>query len=219
VIVRCTASALIIRSLPVINEGTDTGKRFIRDQTALAYGDCEKDWIYVDAPAGRGWVAKAHVDEEVEFISPAWPSVPTGRTAVEALYGKPGNALCYAGRATLPASLPLSWQPATKITVFACHKLIEDVFTSFFKQIFDRQLWALLEDFGGCYNYRVVRGSTNVSTHAYGIGIDINTKSNALGKPPKMDQRIVAIGDDHGLLWGGNWNRPDGMHFQRARGI
>lgn len=216
---RCTATALIIRSLPVADGGTDTTRRVIKGQTVTLYGESYDDaWIYVDAPAGRGWVAKQYIEAISETIaSPAWPKVPNGLEEIKALFGEPGKPLCYAGRARLPAPLKLSWED-TKITVFACHKLMEDVFTSVYQNVFDRGLWELLEDFGGCYNFRPVKSSSKISTHAWGISTDQNTKSNPLGAVPKMDRRLVAVFEDHGFIWGGNWSRPDGMHHQFAKG-
>lgn len=217
-LVKGTASALIIRSLPTSEGGTDTTRRLIKGQVAQVFGNSlDNEWVYVEAPAGRGWVSKQYTESVSESVdtSAAWPKVPSGLAGIEALYGKPGSAMCYAGRARFPEPLKLSWND-DKVKVFACHKLVEDVMTSVFQAIHDRGLWDLLEDFGGCYNYRQVKASSKVSTHAWGISVDINTRSNPLGAVPQMDQRIVSVFADHGFVWGGRWSRPDGMHFQRA---
>lgn len=77
----------------------------------------------------------------------------------------------------------------------------------------------MLEDFGGCYNCREQRGRTvKSSTHSWGIGIDLNTLQNPLGRKPKMPAEITAIFKEHGFVWGGTWSRPDGMHYQYATG-
>lgn len=220
--VRCTASALKLRTLPQLDADTDSGKRLIRDQLAGVFGkSLDAEWLYVSAPAGVGWVSREYVEEaadQPDLPTPKWPHVPNGRDELERLFGPPGGAICQAGRAHLPKSLRISWEPTQNVTVFACHKLVEDVLSSAFAAINNKGLWDLLVAYGGCYNYRQIKASTHLSTHAWGIAVDLNPEQNALGAAPTMDQRIVAIFRDHGFKWGGEFSRPDGMHFQRATG-
>lgn len=222
-LVVCTASALKIRSLPRVEVGTDTGKRMIRAQSAVVSGtSLDGEWLYVDAPAGRGWTSKAYL-ETIEahpstFVAdPAWPKVPHGYSEIVRIFGTPGSAPCSAGRVELPAPLKLAWSEE-EVRIVSCHKLLEDVFTSVFAQIYDRGLWDELENFGGIYNSRTITSSQKISTHSWGISGDFDTLDNPLGKSPRMHPTIVAIFDDHGFQWGGKWNRPDGMHFQYATG-
>lgn len=220
-IVRCDASALVVRSLPVVDAGSDTGKRMIRAQTASVHGkSLDGQWLYVDASAARGWVSGKHVTEVVDTVLPsaAWPKVPHGLEEIKAVFGKPGKPICSAGRIHLPAPLKLSWENST-VKIIACHKLVEDVFTSVFNQLHARGLWTAVENFGGIFQVRAIKGGKKISTHAWGISADIDTLDNALGdRTPEMDPRIIAIFEDHGFYWGGNFSRPDGMHFQRATG-
>lgn len=227
--VRCTASALKIRSLPTLGLGSDTGKRMIHRQIATVYGESlDEKWAYVDAPAGRGWCSKDYLEDLVPTVDPitsgGWPKVPNGLAEIYRIFGSPGSAAASAGRCQLPAPLKLGWVN-TSVSVFACHKLVEDVFESFFNEVYRRGLYncidsiaACIETFDGAYNDRTVTASQKVSTHAWGIAFDINASKNPLGRKPTMDPRIVAIGRDHQLVWGGQWKRPDGMHFQYATG-
>lgn len=68
--------------------------------------------------------------------------------------------------------------------------------------------------YGGCYNPRYSRISGFLSRHAYGEAIDMNTLANCQGCVPRMDCRVVQIFRRHGFAWGGNFRRPDGMHFE-----
>lgn len=219
--VQCTASALRIRSLPVVGTSTDTGKRLIHEQTAIAYGESlDSKWAYIDAPAGRGWCSTQYLDVLVGppvFTSPAWPKVPTGYAEIVRIFGSPGSAPCSSGRVTLPASLKLGWADQT-VSRVACHKLLEDVLTSVFNEIHRRGYWELIETFDGIYNDRTVTKSQKISIHSWGLGPDLNASTNRLGAKPTMDSRIIAIFQDHGFVWGGQWSRPDGMHFQYAKG-
>jgi hypothetical protein len=71
-------------------------------------------------------------------------------------------------------------------------------------------------DYGGCFAARVIPGSPGdaLSAHAWGAAIDINVSANQVGAPPHQDPRLVAIFKRWGFTWGGNWMRPDGMHFE-----
>jgi hypothetical protein len=220
--VRTTASALIIRSEPKIAGGTDTGARIMAGQVVPAWGQTfDGGWMYVDAPAGRGWASASLLEEAAPGDAPdttKWPPVPHGLVAIRKTFGEPGGPRAQAGRVKMPASLPLSWDPKKTITSFACHELVADPMEGAFREVHRRGLWTLLEDWGGCYNDRTARGLGKKSTHAWGIAVDVAANSNPLGRKPKLDKQIVAIFEDHNFLWGGRWSRPDGMHFQYATG-
>ena len=81
-----------------------------------------------------------------------------------------------------------------------------------------------LHIFSGAWNIRNMRGGSALSTHAYGVAIDIAAPYNALGKKPGYNKHsftekslIVKAFQEEGWVWGGPWSRPDGMHFQAAR--
>lgn len=226
--VTCTATALKIRSLPTLSPDSDTGKRMFGTQVALVYGESlDQEWLYVDAPAGRGWCSKQYLTpitvdtknpaDELVLLSPGWPKVPTGYNEIVEIFGKPGKAVCSAGRVRLPAPLKLSWADQS-VRVLACHKLLEDVFTNVFDQLYHKNLWGYLKTTGGIYEPRTVTSSQKTSTHAWGIAIDLNPHENPLGAKPVMNERVILVFEDHGFVWGGNWSRPDGMHFQYAKG-
>lgn len=68
--------------------------------------------------------------------------------------------------------------------------------------------------YGGCYAPRYSRISGYLSRHAYGMALDTNTVSNCQGCRPQMHCDVVRIFRRHGFAWGGNFRRPDGMHFE-----
>lgn len=85
-------------------------------------------------------------------------------------------------------------------------------------QVFRRGLASLIRpgDYGGCFAARVIPGSPGeaLSAHAWGAAIDINVSTNQVGASPHQGPRLVAIFKRWGFTWGGNWMRPDGMHFE-----
>ena len=96
-----------------------------------------------------------------------------------------------------------------------CHRLMWEPLEGALNQILEEGLeeYLIIEEWrssGGCYAPRRINrfdAGGSISRHAWGIAIDINTKS---GYPP----RVVEIFNDWGFAWGGTWTSPDEMHFE-----
>ena len=80
----------------------------------------------------------------------------------------------------------------------------------------------------GTFYWRKVRGSSRLSSHSYGIAIDIAVKQSDYWKwgNPKANEtdtidyknriplKLVEIFEKHGFIWGGRWYHYDTMHFE-----
>ncbi|WP_026999445.1 M15 family metallopeptidase [Eisenibacter elegans] len=76
----------------------------------------------------------------------------------------------------------------------------------------------------GTFNWRFVSGTQNLSTHSFGIAIDINVnysdywqwapKGQALVYKNRIPWEIVEVFEQHGFIWGGKWYHYDTMHFE-----
>ena len=64
------------------------------------------------------------------------------------------------------------------------------------------------------YNNRDIRGGEQKSNHAYGLAVDINALTNVLGTEGDMPQEVILQWEIEGGDWGGDWARPDPMHFE-----
>ena len=64
------------------------------------------------------------------------------------------------------------------------------------------------------YHNRDIRGGDSKSNHAYGIAVDVNALTNVLGTSGDMPAEVVAQWEIEGGDWGGDWSRPDPMHFE-----
>lgn len=116
----------------------------------------------------------------------------------------------------LPFSMKLSWDPTIIVTKIRCHHLLTDQFLNVFKSILDENLDNQCQYFGGCYSFRAKRGTKKISTHAWGIAIDLNPDTNQMRTTGDMNQRITEIFESFGFVWGGEFKDP--MHFQFVKG-
>jgi hypothetical protein len=84
------------------------------------------------------------------------------------------------------------------------------------QEIEERGWDTLIQSYDGCFSARTVARSPTAapSQHAYGAAIDINASTNPYGARPSMDERIVAVFERRGFLWGGRFLIADGMHFE-----
>ena len=65
------------------------------------------------------------------------------------------------------------------------------------------------------YENRGVRGQvSSKSNHAFGLAVDVNALTNVLGTTGDMPAEVVAQWEVEGGDWGGDWSRPDPMHFE-----
>jgi hypothetical protein len=101
-----------------------------------------------------------------------------------------------------------------------CHRRFMEDLVQAMRQVQREGLASLIHSTAGCFNARTVaRSPTNPpSFHAYGAAVDINAPENAFGAVPTMDRRVVAIFEDLGFNWGGDFLIPDGMHFEYGGG-
>ena len=76
-----------------------------------------------------------------------------------------------------------------------------------------------VSNYSGSYNYRSVRGASNLSCHAFGAALDIDAEHNMLGSSHgNMKQPVVDAFKMVGAFWGGDFiHRKDWMHFQFAK--
>ncbi len=80
----------------------------------------------------------------------------------------------------------------------------------------------------GTFYWRKVRGANRLSSHSYGIAIDIAVKqsnywrwdhpkareTDPIGYKNRIPMQIVEVFEKHGFVWGGRWYHYDTMHFE-----
>ena len=96
-----------------------------------------------------------------------------------------------------------------------CNKLLYPLLIEALKLVIFRGLESEIKTFDGCYNVRPIRGYKDIwSIHSWAIAIDINAKTNGLGKVGDMSPELVECFKSCGFDWGGDFERLDMMHMQ-----
>ncbi len=119
-----------------------------------------------------------------------------------------------------PFPLMLSFDHSQTITHFTCHKLLIEVFADVFERIVSSGLQTKITSFGGCFAFRQQRTGAKLSTHSWGIAVDLNPETNQQGTIGDMDARVIELFCSAGFEWGGDWvgAKRDAMHFQFCTG-
>lgn len=168
--------------------------------------------------------SKQEVESPAQALGRNWPN----QKGVPAFFGKAGSPACTAGKAVLPFPFRIAWNKSQKVKQFSCHEKVAAAMTTIFREAVthygEAEMRRLgLDLFGGCYNYRPMRGGTALSMHAYGIAVDIDPERNQLrwGRDraqlarPEYDP-FWAIVEAQGALSLGRARNYDWMHFQFA---
>ena len=142
-------------------------------------------------------------------------------------YGAPNpTGAGYLVTIDLPYPMYLNWSTSTYVNKMSCHKLVADKFKLIFKDILDhygieRIKELQLNDFGGCFNYRKMRGGAELSKHSWGVAIDLDPDRNLLKETKKTARfarpeykPMIDIFYKHGFISLGREKNYDWMHFE-----
>lgn len=133
---------------------------------------------------------------------------------------KPKWELDQMGLVYLPFTIPLAACPSIEVDKIYCHKKLISTFTNVFRAIQEKNLRPYIRSYGGCYNYRCKYNASELSTHSWGIAIDINPETNLPGARGDLHPEVVDIFRAFGFEWGGSWGHQEKnpMHFQWCTG-
>lgn len=149
---------------------------------------------------------------------------------VRSVFGEPGGLDCTAGMVDLAYPMRIAWDKTQIIRKFRCHQKVE----ASLERVFQKTLahYGLsgvsklgLDLFGGCYNFRKMRGGKSWSMHSWGIAVDLDPERNQLkwtkarasfAKPDFLPfWRIV---ESEGFTSLGRKYDYDWMHFEATSG-
>ena len=125
-----------------------------------------------------------------------------------------------------PWKMVLAWDKTTRASGVRVHKKCADSLARVLQAIWlaSGKNQATIEKWGmhllgGGYNFRLMRGSNQLSMHSWGCAVDFDPERNGLGdSTPHFANvpQVLKAFNDEGWTWGGKWTRADGMHWQAA---
>ena len=141
-------------------------------------------------------------------------------------FGKPNQLGTYLTSIKLPYPMRLAWDKETTVTTMRCHALAADKFKSVFAEILEVYGLPKIQEFGidlfgGCFNFRQMRGGSDYSRHSWGIAIDLDPERNQLHETSKTARfarpeykPMIDIFYKHGFVSLGREKNYDWMHFE-----
>lgn len=163
----------------------------------------------------------------------AWPG--QSASAMNAFYGNPDAnrdgradpAWCASQLVRLKPPYAMQWSWGGPVASITVHKkcadsllhVLESVARHYGSQAAIEK--ARMHLCGGAFNFRLKRGGNSLSIHSWGAAIDLDPVRNGLGRRYRtgsgmMPMVVVDLFAAEGWVWGGQWSRPDAMHFQAA---
>ena len=142
-------------------------------------------------------------------------------------YGQPNQTGCgYLTQINLPYPMRLAWDKNVIVNKMSCHRDIATALINVFKDILNHygleEIKRLgIDLFGGCFNYRAMRGGSSFSVHAWGLAVDLDPDRNKLKETSKTARfarpeykAMIDIFYKHGFISLGREKNFDWMHFQ-----
>jgi len=142
-------------------------------------------------------------------------------------YGRPNiTGSGYLTTIQLPYPMRLAWDTKTKVSRISCHRLIADRLLNVFNDLLKHYGLAEIQKlgidlFGGCFNFRKMRGGNAWSKHSWGIAVDLDPARNTLRETSKTARfarpeykPMIDIFYKHGFINLGVEKNFDWMHFE-----
>ena len=148
-----------------------------------------------------------------------------------AKYGKPNQSGTYLVSAKIPFPLVIAWDKSQTVSRIRCHRLEVENVTAIFQDILNEygldKIKSLgIDLYGGCFNFRKMRGGTSWSRHSWGTAIDLDPERNQLKESKKTARfarpeysKMIDIFESHGWLSLGRTRDYDWMHFESGRKV
>jgi hypothetical protein len=120
----------------------------------------------------------------------------------------------------------IAWDTKTKVTRMRCHKDVAKNFEAVFNDLlahygYEKLVELGIDLFGGCFNFRKMRGGSSYSKHSWGIAVDLDPARNTLKETSRTARfarpeykPMIDIFYKHGFISLGREKNYDWMHFE-----
>ena len=149
-----------------------------------------------------------------------WPK--SDQASLRAFYGTPGDE---SNLVSVAFPFPTFYEGKT-VKTFRCHKKVAESLKRILTNIGNkygkrRDIMEEAEDYGGVYNFRLKRGGSTYSLHAWGAAIDLDADDNTFKDhwPMQSDMPLEIMEEfaKEGWLSAGAFWNYDSMHFQSSQ--
>jgi hypothetical protein len=149
-----------------------------------------------------------------------WPE--SDQSSLRAFYGDPGDE---SELVKLTFPFPMFYEGRRVIST-RCHRKVHDSLLRVLNSIgasygAQRGIMEEAEDYGGVFNFRLKRGGSSYSLHAFGAAIDLdaddNTFKNSWPVNADMPLEIIECFAREGWVSGAAFWGYDAMHFQATQ--
>lgn len=142
-------------------------------------------------------------------------------------YGRPGDETKFV-RIDLPYPMIVAWDKKVSINKMTCHYLVAEAFKKVFADILKEyglsEIKRLgIDLYGGCYNFRQMRGGSDWSRHSWAIALDLDPERNQLRETSATARfarpeykKMIDCFYKHGFKNLGREKNYDYMHFEIA---
>lgn len=129
----------------------------------------------------------------------------------------------------LPYPMRIAWDPKVKVNSMTCHRDIAQPLKNVFNDLlkvygYDKIVELGIDLYGGCFNFRKMRGGNNWSVHSWGLAIDLDPARNQLKETSKTARfarpeykPMIGIFYKHGFVNLGVEKGYDYMHMEWAK--
>jgi hypothetical protein len=144
-----------------------------------------------------------------------------------AKFGVPNDSGAgYLTTINLPYPMRIACDTKTKVTKMRCHKLVADNFTAVFNDLlahygYEKIVELGIDLFGGCFNFRKMRGGSDYSKHSWAAAIDLDPARNKLKETSRTARfarpeykPMIDIFYKHNFISLGREKNFDWMHFE-----
>jgi hypothetical protein len=147
-------------------------------------------------------------------------------TELKKEFGAPDQEGSYLVTIKLPYPMKLAWDKRVTVNRMRCHINVADQLTNIFNEILEHYGMEKIQElgldlFGGCFNYRQMRGGSDWSRHSWGVAVDLDPENNPLRATSETAsfarpeyKPMIDIFYKHGFESLGREKNYDWMHFQ-----